>query len=85
MKFCFFFRLSYHQRIRDMMPEAYNKLIPVPSAPTYKYSSEAAGKYINFLVYNSRLLFRFSFIFIQNLKLYTEERMKGGKLHSIYK
>lgn len=34
-----------------MMPEAYNKLIPVPSAPTYKYSSEAAGKYIILLVY----------------------------------
>lgn len=38
------FRLSYHQRIRDMMPETYAKLIPIPSAPTYKYSSEGAGE-----------------------------------------
>jgi len=26
-----------------MMPETYSKLIPVPPAPTYKYSSEGAG------------------------------------------
>lgn len=38
-------RLSYHQRIKDMMPETYSKLIPVPGTPDYKYTSEGAGKF----------------------------------------
>lgn len=40
------FRLSYHQRITEMMPEGYAKLIPVPPQPNYKYASEEAGKYM---------------------------------------
>lgn len=38
-----FLRLSYHQRIKEMMPESYAKLIPNPPAPSYKYTSEDAG------------------------------------------
>lgn len=37
-------RLSYHQRITEMMPEAYAKLVPVQPQPNYKYASEEAGK-----------------------------------------
>ncbi|XP_063973553.1 nuclear cap-binding protein subunit 1 [Diachasmimorpha longicaudata] len=36
-------RLSYHQRIRDMMPESYAELIPAVPEPIYKYSSEGAS------------------------------------------
>ncbi|XP_017470240.1 PREDICTED: nuclear cap-binding protein subunit 1 [Rhagoletis zephyria] len=36
-------RLSYHQRIVEMMPEAYAKLIPVAPQPNYKYASEDAA------------------------------------------
>lgn len=43
--FCVTFRrLSYHQRIMEMMPETYAKLLPVPSQPNYKYASEEAGE-----------------------------------------
>lgn len=35
-----------------MMPETYAKLIPIPSAPTYKYSSEGAGKFY-FILFKS--------------------------------
>lgn len=37
-------RLSYHQRIVEMMPETYGKLLPVQPQPNYKYASEEAGK-----------------------------------------
>lgn len=40
----YFFRLSYHQRIKDMMPEAYARLIPPVPGPDYKYMHEGAGK-----------------------------------------
>ncbi|XP_076633760.1 nuclear cap-binding protein subunit 1 [Colletes latitarsis] len=36
-------RLSYYQRIRDMMPESYADLIPPPPEPIYKYTSEGAS------------------------------------------
>ncbi|XP_058986605.1 nuclear cap-binding protein subunit 1 [Musca domestica] len=36
-------RLSYHQRIVEMMPETYGKLLPVQPAPNYKYASEEAA------------------------------------------
>ncbi|XP_034940249.1 nuclear cap-binding protein subunit 1 [Chelonus insularis] len=36
-------RLSYHQRIRDMMPESYAELIPAVPEPIYKYTSEGAS------------------------------------------
>lgn len=34
-----------------MMPEAYAKLIPIPTTPTYKYSTEGAGKFFFKLFY----------------------------------
>lgn len=36
-------RLSYYQRIRDMMPESYVELLPPVPEPIYKYSAEGAG------------------------------------------
>ncbi|ETN59105.1 nuclear cap-binding protein subunit 1 [Anopheles darlingi] len=36
-------RFSYHDRFKEMMPEAYAKLIPKPPAPQYKYTMEGAG------------------------------------------
>ncbi|KAK0167958.1 hypothetical protein PV327_001806 [Microctonus hyperodae] len=36
-------RLSYHQRIRDMMPESYSELLPAMPEPIYKYTSEEAS------------------------------------------
>ncbi|XP_071450272.1 nuclear cap-binding protein subunit 1 [Hetaerina americana] len=36
-------RLSYHQRIRDIMPEAFESLIPAKTEPKYKYTGENAG------------------------------------------
>lgn len=45
MFFCFVFRLSYHQRIKEMMPIQYGKLLPEIPGPTYKYAAEDAGKY----------------------------------------
>lgn len=39
------FRLSYHQRIKEMMPDAYSRLIPPEPKPDYKYMHEGAGKY----------------------------------------
>ncbi|KZC14827.1 PREDICTED: nuclear cap-binding protein subunit 1 [Dufourea novaeangliae] len=36
-------RLSYFQRIRDMMPESYAELIPALPEPIYKYTSEGAS------------------------------------------
>lgn len=36
-------RLSYYQRIKEMMPEAYEKLLPPIPQPCYKYTSEDAA------------------------------------------
>lgn len=36
-------RLSYHQRIRDMMPVTYAELIPPVPEPIYKYTSDGAA------------------------------------------
>lgn len=38
------FRLSYIQRVKDMMPEAYSKLIPALPQANFKYANEGAGK-----------------------------------------
>lgn len=46
----FYCRLSYHQRIVEMMPEAYAKLLPVSPQPNYKYASEEAGKFFYLIV-----------------------------------
>ena len=36
-------RLSYHQRMVEIMPESMNKLVPANPKPTYKYESEEAA------------------------------------------
>jgi nuclear cap-binding protein subunit 1 len=36
-------RLSYFQRIKEMMPEAYEKLLPNQPLPDYKYTSDGAA------------------------------------------
>lgn len=36
-------RLSYHQRVKDMMPESYECLIPEKPEPNYKYTADGAG------------------------------------------
>ncbi|KAI8035498.1 hypothetical protein M5D96_011721, partial [Drosophila gunungcola] len=36
-------RLSYHQRITEMMPTTYAKLIPMTPVPNYKYANEEAA------------------------------------------
>ena len=41
--FCIF-RLSYHQRIKDMMPESFQSLIPAKPEPKFKYAAEGAGR-----------------------------------------
>lgn len=47
MIFCSSFSLSYHQRITEMMPTTYAKLIPVTPVPNYKYTNEEAGEFID--------------------------------------
>ena len=37
-------RLSYHQRIKDMMPESFESLIPAKPEPKFKYAAEGAGR-----------------------------------------
>lgn len=51
IKKMFVFRLSYHQRIVEMMPSSYAKLLPVQPMPNYKYASEEAGKITFFQLY----------------------------------
>lgn len=36
-------RLSYHQRLKDMMPESFGSLIPAKPEPKFKYAAEGAG------------------------------------------
>ena len=52
----FYCRLSYHQRIRDMMPESYAELIPAVPEPVYKYTSEGASKSIDGCVGGRKLV-----------------------------
>lgn len=40
----FGFRLSYFERVKEMMPEAYESLLPHTPAFHYKYSMEGAGE-----------------------------------------
>jgi nuclear cap-binding protein subunit 1 len=37
-------RLSYHQRIKDMMPESFESLIPAKPEAKFKYAAEGAGR-----------------------------------------
>lgn len=37
-------RLSYYQRIREILPEQFNGFTPVKPEPDYKYAKEGAGK-----------------------------------------
>ncbi|CAG2056149.1 unnamed protein product [Timema podura] len=37
-------RLSYHQRIKEMMPPSYEALLPAKPEPKFKYAEEGAGK-----------------------------------------
>jgi nuclear cap-binding protein subunit 1 len=36
-------RLSYHQRVVDLLPGSMSKLVPVEPKPTYKYETEEAA------------------------------------------
>lgn len=36
-------RLSYYERIKEMMPESYERLLPAQPLPNYKYTSEEAA------------------------------------------
>lgn len=38
------YRLSYHTRIKDMVPESFAAFVPLKPEPIYKYSMEGAGK-----------------------------------------
>jgi len=52
-------RLSYHQKIVDIIPESMSKLVPENPKPTYKYISEEAADLEGTLVANKLLeLFR---------------------------
>jgi len=48
-------RLSYHQRIVEMMPQEMSALVPPPPRPIYKYESEDAAN-LDGTVYANRLL-----------------------------
>lgn len=57
-----FFRLSYHQRIREILPEGFARFIPEKPEPDYKYAQDGAGK--NFCT----VLFSLIFNLIQEIK-----------------
>lgn len=44
MYFCS--RLSYYQRIKEIVPEPYESLLPPMPEPHYKYAAENAGRNI---------------------------------------
>jgi len=37
-------RLSYHQRIRECVPESFAELVPLKPQARYKYEEEGSGK-----------------------------------------
>ena len=37
------FRLSYHQRVTDIVPSNFAKLLPPKPVPFYKYEKDGAG------------------------------------------
>ena len=39
----FHYRLSYHQRIVDIVPESFSALIPAKPATVYKFGGEAGS------------------------------------------
>ena len=38
-----YYRLSYHQRIMDIVPESFSALIPAKPATVYKFGGEAGS------------------------------------------
>lgn len=40
----FLCRLSYHQRITEIIPSSFEKLLPLKALPYYKYEEEGAGE-----------------------------------------
>lgn len=51
-----------------MMPEPYAKLIPIPSNPCYKYTSEGAGEFIFVFLINMLANFGFLVLLVKNAK-----------------
>lgn len=46
-------RLSYHTRIKEILPESFAGFIPEKPEPDYKYAKEGTGKCVAYnLVYN---------------------------------
>lgn len=37
-------RLSYYQRIADLVPDSFSNLVPLKPVTTFKYAQEGAGK-----------------------------------------
>ena len=38
------FRLAYHQRVKDIVPESFIALVPEKPEPIFQYENEDAGK-----------------------------------------
>ena len=38
------FRLAYHQRVKDIVPESFIALVPEKPEPIFKYENEDAAK-----------------------------------------
>ena len=41
--YLFLYRLSYHQRVKDIVPESFHSLVPELPAPEFKYASSASS------------------------------------------
>lgn len=64
-----YYRLSYQQRIREILPDSFSCFIPAKAEPDYKYAKEGAGKLLHYFFssnfpssYTARRI-SFSFIF----------------------
>ena len=42
--FAMMFRLAYHQRVKDIVPESFIALVPEKPEPIFKYENEDAAK-----------------------------------------
>ena len=50
-------RLSYHQRILDIVPESFTELVPIKPTPFFKYEQEGAGRgTTNLRIYNGGVI-----------------------------